>query len=80
MPELPAVAVLLGLCSPREGQASQALGAVRVLSSLWAKGSSAQRSSSTEEQSKQRGSLLGTFLPSRALCSCMQPVENNWLV
>ena len=80
MPELPAVAVLLGLRSPREGQTSQALGAVCVPSSLWAKRSSSRLSPSTEEQSKQCGSLLGTFLPSRVLCSCMQPVENNWLV
>ena len=52
MPELPAVAVLLGLHSPRKGQDSQALGAVRVPSGLWAKESSSQLSPSAEEQSK----------------------------
>lgn len=80
MPELPAVAVLLGLCRPGEGQASQALGALRVPSSLLSKGSSSWLIPSAEEQSKQHGSLLGTFLPSRVLPSCVWPVENNWLV
>lgn len=71
MPELRAVAVLSGLHIPWGENPSQALGAVRVPSSLWANGSSS--CSSAEEQSKQ----LGTFLPGKVLRSCTRPVENH---
>lgn len=80
MPEFPAVAVLLGLHNPGEGQASQAMHAMGVPSSFWAKGFSPLLRPLLRNKTRQHGSLPGTFLPSKELHSCMWPVENNWLL